>query len=180
MKTIIKILAVCVVLTCGRLMAQTNLTTLDKIFSQIGGLTNYAIEPYLTYAPAAPKKVGGGVLGVYNVSQNVGLGLGLDWLGDFSLISANVELRAPFHPLRATFPSLTVSPFVLFGVGTPLGGAQNSNGGVATIQDAGAYTSFGRFLGGQFNVGAAYGQWTGAGPYDVKRYHIFIGWSHGF
>ena len=166
--------------------AQTNvlstnaLTTVDKILALVGTPTNYAVEPYMTYAPKAPTKVGGGILGIYNVNNYLGLGIGLDWLGDFSLVSGNVQLQAPFHPLPGTFPSLVVSPFLLGGVATAYSGAGKFDGGVSTVEDLGAYMKFGHLLGGQFNAGAAYGQWTGVGAYDVKRYHIFVGWSHGF
>ena len=160
--------------------AQTNQTTLDKILAMVGTPTNYAVEPYFTFAPNAPTKVGGGVLGIYNVNNYVGLGVGVDWLGNFSLVSGNVQLQAPFHPFPNQFPSLIASPFVLAGVGTAYSGAGNFNGQVSSVADAGAYFKFGHFLGGAFNVGACYGQWTGVGAYDVKRYHGFIGWSHGF
>lgn len=180
MKTAFKIIALAALFGAQSLHAQTNQTTLDKIFASVGGMTNYAFEPYVTYAPSAPTKWGVGALAIYNVNQNVGLGLGLDWLGNFSLVSANVELSAPFHPAPSLLPNLIVSPFVLGGIATAYSGAGNFNGGVSTIEDAGVYLKFGHAFGGRFNVGACYGQWTGAGPYDVKRYHLFAGWSHGF
>jgi hypothetical protein len=157
----------------------TNQTTIDKVISDIGGMTNYAVEPYFTYAPKAPTKVGGGVLALYNVNNYVGLGLGIDWLGSFSLISANVELSLPFHPL-SQYPTLVAYPFVIGGAGTAYSGSGNFNGTVSTVEDIGAAVKFGHVLGGQFNAGLCYGQWTGAGAYDVKRFHLFAGWSHGF
>lgn len=162
------------------IQAQTNQTVFDKVINDFGGLTNYAIEPYATYAPNAPTKYGGGVLGIYNVNNYVGLGLGLDWLGNFNLVSGNVQLSLPFHPLPSTFPSLVISPFILGGIATAYSGAGKFNGNASTIQDIGAYLKFGHLLGGSFNAGACYGQWTGVGAYDVKRYHLFAGWSHGF
>jgi hypothetical protein len=168
-------------LLAGIAQAQTvtNETLLDKVISDLGGATNYAVEPYATYAPNAPTKWGGGLLAVYNVNQYVGVGLGLDWLGEFSLVSGNVTLSLPFHPLSA-YPSLVLTPFVLAGIATPYSGDGKFNGTAATVEDAGAYLKFGHVLGGQFNVGGCYGEWTGTGPYDVKRYHLFAGWSHGF
>lgn len=161
--------------------AQTNVTTIDKVISDLGGMTNWAAEPYFTYAPKSPSsKVGGGALIVYNVNNYVGLGLGVDWLGQLSLVSANVTLSAPFHPLPNQLPSIELTPFVLAGVGTAYSGSGNFNGGTSTIEDIGAYLKFGHFMGGQFNVGGCYGQWTGVGAYDVKRAHLFFGWSHGF
>jgi hypothetical protein len=162
----------------------TNATKLDDIIGELGGMTNFAVEPYATYAPKAPEKWGGGVLLAYDVnpqdSLQVGIALGLDWLGSFSLVSGNVSLSAPFHPMPSTLKTLTISPFVLVGIATPYSGDGHFNGTAATVEDIGAYLRFGHAFGGQFNIGACYGQWTGVGPYDVKRYHMFAGWQHGF
>jgi len=151
--------------------------------SGLATATNYAVEPYLTYAPKAPggNQVGGGALIVYNVSQFVGTGLGVDYLGQFSLVSANLTLRVPTHPFTFTgvawATNLAVVPFALAGVGTPLSGAGT---GAIAITDAGAYVSFGHLWGGKFNTGACYGRWDNAGAYSGPRYHFFVGWSKGF
>jgi hypothetical protein len=156
------------------------LTTGDQILQALDlSWTNAALEAYATYAPKAPQKWGGGFLLAYNVTSSVGLGLGLDWLGSFSLVSINVQLQLPIHPLPKQAPNLIISPFALLGVGTAYSGDGNFNGAVSSIQDVGGYLSFGHFLSGTFNTGVCWGQWTGAGPYDVKRYHVFLGWSIG-
>jgi hypothetical protein len=145
--------------------------------------TNYAAEPYLTYAPHAPSgnQVGGGALLIYNVNSFVGTGLGVDYLGQFSLVSANLTLRAPTHPFAFTGVSwatnIAVVPFALAGVGTPLSG---SGSGAIAVTDAGAYVSFGHLWGGRFNTGACYGRWDNAGSFTGPRYHFFVGWSKGF
>lgn len=145
--------------------------------------TNYAFEPYATYAPdiKSKDKWGAGALAIFNVNKNIGVGVGVDYLGRFSLVSANLELKLPLKPLAFTkWPwatNLTVTPFVLGGFGKPLSGTSSD---VATIADAGAAISFGHLWGGQFNVGGAYGQWINAGDYSGKRYHIFVGWSAKF
>tara|TARA_R110000868_G_scaffold195048_6_gene440755 strand:+ start:1193 stop:1798 length:606 start_codon:yes stop_codon:yes gene_type:complete len=153
--------------------------------------TNYAIEPYLTYAPKlanGKSYTGGGVLAMYNLNNYVGAGLGIDYLGQFSLVSGNVSLKyaisagdylkeyVPLLPSAVT--NITLVPFALGGLGIPCSGGTGS--GVSTIEDAGAYIQYGNFLGGKFNTGACYGQWNNAGDYSGKRYHIFAGWSHGF
>ena len=82
----------------------------DQLWSAIGSsdilqATNYSVAPYLTYAPQAKDKVGGGFLAVYDVPQltgtlgGIGTALGMDWLGQWSLVSANVTLYVPTHPL---------------------------------------------------------------------------------
>ena len=170
----------------------------QKLFNeaQSGGLftaTNYAIEPYLTYAPKAPagNTIGGGVLAVYNVNSLVGIALGVDYLGQFSLVSGNATLKYPINVgskvdhyvpsfaagLKPYLDEIVVVPFVLGGVGTPLSGSSSS---ATLIYDVGGYIQYGHLLGGKFNTGICWGGWDNAGAYSGKRYHIFIGWSHGF
>lgn len=151
--------------------------------SGVAQATNYAFEPYATYAPDVPKgkRIGGGALVVYNINDYVGAGIGVDYLGRFSLLSANVTLKVPVQPFKSFGPSwlrdVSTTPFVLGGVGTPLGGSDSS---VTAIADVGAFIGFGHLWGGQFNVGACYGKWANADPYSGVRYHAFAGWSKGF
>jgi hypothetical protein len=150
--------------------------------SGLATATNYAVEPYLTYAPNAPSanRIGGGILVVYNVSQFVGAGIGADYLGQFSLVSANMSIKLPLHPftfLGGSWTNVALVPFALAGVGTPLSG---TSAGFAAITDTGAYISFGHLWGGDFNAGACYGRWDNAGAYSGPRYHFFLGWSKGF
>jgi hypothetical protein len=151
--------------------------------------SNYSVEPYLTYAPknAANANFGGGILAIYNLNSYVGAGLGVDYLGQFSLVSGNATLKVPINVgkyvvqyapwLGSGLTNLEVVPFALGGIGTPLSGSPNT---IATILDAGAYVQFGHLYGGKFNVGACWGEWANAGDYSGKRYHLFFGWSHGF
>lgn len=168
----------------------TQATALDNAITALGfGITNYTVDPYVTYAPNAPTKIGGGILGIYNFNQNAGAGIGLDWLGQFSLVSGNLTLKAPFH-VATVFPSLTsaswyqnlvVTPFVLGGVGTPYSGNGHFNGSPMVISDVGGAVQFGHFLGGRFDAGGAWGKWIGSGPYgNITRYHFFVGFTHGF
>jgi hypothetical protein len=166
----------------------TNNDTLTQVYTALetSGIltsTNYSIDPYLTYAPHAPQgnKIGGGILAIYNVNNYAGLALGVDYLGQFSLVSGNATLKLPINMstlISASWATnLTVSPFILGGVGAPLGGTSSS---VAIIADVGVATEFGELWGGRFNAGASYGTWLDAGVYSGIRYHFFAGWSHGF
>ena len=172
---------VALLLLCGlSAKAQTNLA--GDFESGLLSATNYSVNPYATYAPRAPDKVGGGVLIVYNVNKYAGLAVGGDYLGQFTLISGDATLQLPVNLgnyISASWATnLTVTPFVLAGIGKPEGG---SNGGsVSTIEDVGAYVKFGHLWGGYFDAGASYGQWQGAGAYSGVRYHGFVGWTHGF
>lgn len=143
--------------------------------------TNYSADPYATYAPSAPKghQYGAGLFVAYNVNDYVGLGIGVDYLGQFSLVSANVQLKYETHPFSGfggPLANVAVTPFGLVGAGHPLGGTSSS---VTAISDVGGYVSFGHVWNGRFNVGAAYGRWDGAGVYSGTRYHFFLGWAKG-
>lgn len=166
----------------------TNNDTLTEIYialetSGIFDSTNYSVDPYITYAPHAPQgdKIGGGILAIYNVNNYVGLALGADYLGQFSLVSGNATIKMPINVgnyLGASWATnFTVSPFVLAGVGKPTGGSSSD---VAIIADIGVATEFGHLWGGRFNAGVSYGTWIDAGVYSGIRYHVFAGWSHGF
>ena len=156
--------------------------------SGIGNSTNYSVAPYLTYAPKAKDHYGAGVLCIYNVSSYIGAGFGVDYLGSFNLVSGNVTLKKDIYPFRSvgfakgTFlETASVTPFVLTGVGVPLGGTGNNGAAATVVYDIGGYSQFGHWLGGRFGAGACYGSWSGAGPdYSVKRYHLFLSWQKGF
>jgi len=158
-------------------------TDIKDLLPTNGIPTNYAGAIYGTYAPKAPTKIGGGILVLYNLNNYVAAGIGGDWLGSFNLVSGNIQLRLPTHPLSfmgGNWATLEATPFVLGGIGSPFGGAGSANGGISTIEDAGFNVGIGHFVGGVFDVGAAYGKWQGAGAYDVARYHLYFGWSKGF
>lgn len=154
--------------------------------SSLTKATNYSFEPYATYAPKLANKndrFGGGALVFYNLNNNVAAGLGVDYLGRFSLVSGDLTLKLPIKPFstlastNSFWHNVTVTPFVLGGIGKPLSGTSS---GVAAIADVGAALSFGHLWGGQFNTGFAWGQWLNADPYSGERYHVFFGWSKKF
>jgi hypothetical protein len=190
-KTFLTAMAVALLAATG--WAQTNAPATNSILGTlwgdistgIGSVSNYAVAPYLTYAPSAPKKVGGGVLAIYNLSKYVGAGVGVDYLGQFSLVSGNVQLQVPTHPLsfistNSFLANLTLIPFVLGGIATPMSGAGTANGGLASVEAVGGDVDFLQFWGGNFGVGAALANWTGAGEYSGKHDEFFVKWSKGF
>ena len=98
--------------------AQTNQTTLDEVLAKFGGTpTNYALVPYMTYAPKAKTKIGGGAEVAYNFNQYVGMSLGLDWLGQFSLVSETLPWGSPF--IQPRLSSQTSSPRHSFRLASP-------------------------------------------------------------
>lgn len=160
-------------------------TLIQLANSGITQASNYAIEPYLTYAPKVPKgsKVGGGVFVAYNINDYVGAGIGLDYLGQFSIVSANVQLKVATHPFRnitwfnGALTNVSAIPFAIAGLGKATGG--NTAGAIA-VTDAGMAFQVGHWAGGKFTLGGCYGRWDNAGIYSGPRYHIFFGWSRGF
>jgi hypothetical protein len=174
-------------------------TSLDRGFNALfgGGITNFSVDAYGTWAPKAPKgtqKIGGGVLALYDFNQNASAGIGLDYLGSLSLVSGNFEGKLPVH-ISTLLPFLedattpqwlktignqVMIPFGLVGIGTAYTGNGHFNGAPMAITDIGDAVTFGHVLGGEFNGGVAWGKWIGAGPYgDITRYHLFFGYDHG-
>lgn len=165
---------------------QNSSERLWNFFQPLTQATNWAAVPYLTYAPdiQSDHKVGGGLLALYNVNEYVGAGLGLDWLGQFNLVSGNVTLRLPVHPLAFIgsewAKNFTVTPFGIGGIATPLGGAGEDNGRAAGIFGGGASFEVLKLAGGQVSTGAAVVNWTEAGDYSGNHYQIFLSWNKDF
>lgn len=194
MKTKIALIIVAVALFAACSHAQTN--TASSVPSIAGGVdqivaamessglttaTNYSGEAYATYAPniKAKEHWGAGFLAVFNLTDNVGTALGVDYLGHFTMVSGNVTLKTVTHPFAGFGgwgTNVAVTPFALVGIGQSFSGAS----GPTAIEDVGAFVGFGHLWGGQFDVGAAWGQWENAGDYSGERYHAFAGWYKGF
>lgn len=163
--------------------AQTNnpSTILETIGATLGSVSNWSAYPYFTYAPDSPKKYGGGALAIYNVTQNFGAGIGIDWLGGFNMVNGNVSLKLPTHPFTFLgWSNVTVTPFGIAGIGTPMGGAGKANGNVSTI--AGAGTAIDLFLvkGFQASIGYEFSEWSGASAFSGAHHHVFFGFRKGF
>lgn len=152
------------------------------ILADLENATNYAIAPYASYG-LNNHKIGGGVLALYNFNNFVGAGIGADYMGSFSLVSGNVQLKLPLKPLAFTkwtwAQNLSMTPFAYTGIGTPMGGSGVNNGGISTHIGGGDYFQFGHFLGGKFNIGGAYITRSGAGAYSGKYINAVFAWSKG-
>jgi hypothetical protein len=185
------IAAAACLLLAGAARAQTNQFLTDIQTSGLLTATNYSFEIYGTYAPKLPKHIGAGVLAIYNVNNYVGVGLGGDELGRFSILSANATLQLPIQPLSflgtnstitTILSSTTLTPFQLLGGAVGLSGTSGGNGSPGGImtEDTGFYIQFAHVFGGRLNTGYAWGQWFNAGNYTGPRQHLFFGWSKGF
>lgn len=173
-------------LLSGSLLAQTN-TPPPKPISEVigntlGSIQNWSAYVYGTYAPDAPKKYGGGLLAVYNVNENFGAGVGLDALGtEFNMVSGNITLKVPTHPLSFIgWTNVVATPFLLAGIGTPMGGAGKANGNISTIAGAGTALDVFTVKGFQASIGYEYSQWSGASAFSGAHHHVFFGFRKGF
>lgn len=162
--------------------AQTNTSSVwdysKTVIASLTTATNYTLVPYATYAPAnsSHKSLwGGGVLVCYNVNKYVGAVVGVDYLGEFSLLSANLALQLPYQPFpnsgNSLLRSVTVTGIGIVGIGKPFSGTSGDN--ISIVTDAGALIKFGT----KYGVGATYGQWINAGPYSGEREHVFFTYS---
>ena len=147
--------------------------------------TNFLVAPYATYAPNAPSKFGGGVMAVMNVNNYVGVGVGADYLGGFSMVNASVKLQIPIKPLTflgnsSFLTNFTVTPFALAGAATPFSGAGHANYSLASIAGGGGNIDIVLVCGGELSAGVAVINWQGAGAYSGMHYSPFIAWRHGF
>ena len=162
--------------------------------------TNYAVAPYLTYAPSAKDHFGAGLLVPFDfpalsgTNGAIGMALGADWLGSWSLVSGNVTLKAETHPLNigvlsflpASVRSIGAEPIAIAGIGAAMSG----NSGAATIWDLGYNVKLGPWLdsmaGGNhawldgLGCGFTWGEWMNAGAESGHRYHFFLSWRHNF
>ena len=157
--------------------------TIKLIGSDLGSATNYDAEVYGTYAPGAAGKTkeGFGSLLIYDVSSHVGAAVGVDYLGQFSLVSGNVTFKLPLQPLAGWgFTNFWMTPNAITGIGTPLGGAGTANGTVTTIVGVGDTITFGHLWGGVFNLGGEAVNLSNAGAYSGWDYRLLFGWSKGF
>jgi len=154
---------------------------LEEIGQSIADATNISVAAYGTYvSKGAPVHWGAGVLALYNFNDYVGTGLGLDWFGNFSFLSANATLQVPIQLSKYTsitwLTNITIIPGALGGVLTATSGSANT-GNVGTIAGMFFDVDFGHFLGGRFGAGAAYNTYNGA--WTGKQYHGFVKWSRG-
>lgn len=178
------------ILTCVG-YADTNVVTtppvgVGKGLLQLGGAilnatpTNLALAPYATYV-SKPKKWGYGLLLAYNFNNYVGVITGVDHVDQFLAVSGGIQLSYPVHPFASLgLPNVELRPFAGTELGTALQGTGVNNGGIQTINFAGAAIDFGHVLSGHFFIAGAGGTRTGAGSFSGLYCYGSAGWSKGF
>ena len=122
-----------------------------------------------------------GIVAVENVtaSGSVGVVAGIDdlWgggkIGSANIVAGGLTLKAPCHPF--TFLSsvtnswthtVTVTPYVIAMVATPINGTGSADGGLGSITRAGVNLDLYNFKGWKLGAGIDYGKRTGAGNYS--------------
>src|ERR1017187_6508616 len=102
--------------------------------------TNYGAVIYGTYSKDTANHFGGGCLIPFNfptltgTNGAVGMALGFDWLGHWSMVSGNVTLSAVTHPFNIGLFSfaplwlrnLQAEPIALVGIGAPMSGGSGA------------------------------------------------------
>ena len=153
-----------------------------NIWQDVKGMTNVGVFPYASYSPKSgttKAQIGGGIMAFYDVTKYVGTGVGVDYWGDWQMVSANIKLQLPTHPLASYgFTNITLTPLVIAGVGTPV--SASSWGTAVSREGAGANIGLFRLWGGEFSVGGMYENYQGTTAIGRDIYHAWIGWSKGF
>lgn len=145
--------------------------------------TNFASITYGVYAKDAPQKgerLGGGEFLLWNVSANIGMGMGIEAIGTkFFMPSADVTLKLPIHPLTFLgLPNFTVTPYLMAGAATPLGGTQANP--VAALTGIGASVDVAHFKGWAASIVGGDNYWSGAGDYSGQHYYGGFALRRGF
>jgi hypothetical protein len=136
-----------------------------------------------------------GILVVENVTEsgNVGVVAGIDTLwgggkiGSANIVSGGLTLKAPCHPL--TFLSadtnswthkVTLTPYAIAMVATPISGTGSADGGLGSITRAGFNLDLVNIKGWELGGGIDYGKRTGAGQYSGNWGDITLNVRKGF
>lgn len=183
--------------------AQTS-TNLPDIYDSIGSVlntlgvssnpSNYAVATFGGRSFSGDQWAAGAVV-IENVtaSGSVGVVAGIDYLwgggkiGSANVVSGGVTIKAPAHPL--TFLSadtnswthkVTVTPYVIEMVATPLNGTGSADGGLGSISRAGVNLDLVNIKGWELGAGIDYGKRTGTGNYSGNWGDLTLNIRKGF
>ena len=158
----------------------------EIIFRNLASATNWGVVPYASIGADKSNKgkVGGGILTLYNFNQFVGAGVGLDYLGQLTLVSGNVELQLPLQPFlfistNGFFANFTMTPFVYSGIGTSISGTSGS--AVSTHEGEGVnFDVLNLGSGWKIGGGVAFIERQNAGKYSGNYVNPFLAFRKGF
>lgn len=116
--------------------------------------TNWVVVPYAIYVDDDVNSFGGGIAAMYSLSQYAWTGLRVDYVNqELWMPSVNLTLQLPIKVANA----VTVSPFAISGLATPLGGHRDDNGDAVGIFGGGLAVKVSKNLGLVYDAEA----WTG-------------------
>jgi len=96
--------------------------------------TNWLLSTYGVYVDDDVNSFGGGIAAMYSLNQYALTGLRMDYVNDeLWMPSINVTLQLPIKVAN----KVTVAPFAISGLATPLGGRGDDNGDAVGIFGAG-------------------------------------------
>ena len=156
---------------------------LEAVGKDVLNASNVCVAPYATLmtSGASKGKVGGGIIAFYDLNNFVAAGAGVDYMGQFEMVSGNLQLKLPIHPLSSLgWTNFVVVPNVIAGLGTPLGGAGTANSSLTSITLAGASFNFATWDNWNIGVGGDYGTRSGAGKYSGNEGNVALTFSKGF
>lgn len=135
----------------------------DKVLGFLSQGSNFIIAPYGIWDSG--KSRGGAGIGIgYHLSDFVVPNLRLDWLDhQLYMPSGSMQVQLPIYLKKDG--SFKLTPFVLTGIATPLGGKQNDNGAAVGI--------FG--IGTSLQISKRFGL-----IYDIEKWSGFAGNQHRF
>lgn len=119
-------------------------------------ITNIATSVYGTHFDNN-NKYGGGIVATYNFNAYAGTSIAADWAGDWKLFGGGLKLQYPVK-----WGAMTVTPFGLFFIQTPLSGASSDNGTLATAEGGGLNVSIYK----KFSVGGGWVNRTSCGDFS--------------
>lgn len=124
--------------------------------------TNWVVSPYAIYVDDEVNSIGGGVAALYEVSPYVLTGMRLDFFDDSVFMpSIGAQLQLPIKLAN----KITVTPFVISGVATPLGGGIEQDTEAVVIVGGGVAASITKKIGL---------------VYDAEMWSGFSGTQHRF
>jgi len=179
---------------CGRVHAQTVLVTnpapampsfssgLQQIYDSVTVSTNYAIATGYGRATTGNRNLAFADY-IYNVSQNVGMVAGYDYLwtskasgipSQANMVKGGISFSADLHPLKNYgLTNFIVTPFAN-------GLVASGSGGVSEILTVGGKTVLVTFIGWNLNLCGFYEKRTGSGYWDAAYVCGAVAFSKGF
>lgn len=127
-------------------------TTWLSFLSNTG--TNWLVSPYAIYVDDDVNSMGGGIAAMYSLNEYALTGLRMDYVNEeLWMPSINVTLQLPIKVAG----KVTVAPFAISGLATPLDGRGDDNGEAVAIVGAGLAVQVSKSIGLVYDAE----MWTG-------------------